>query len=123
MKGNVGKIEQVELMNSLAFFYRTSGYTGRALLLLLAAHELDPHDQDVQINLAYVLLLNAEPKQALSVLRRCLTDGANRFTADDPIHLLHARILWALGQKDEARAAFRQFTSARRRQRPIEEAA
>ncbi|MEZ5824757.1 MAG: hypothetical protein R3C97_08470 [Geminicoccaceae bacterium] len=109
-----GRSEQVEVINSLAHMYRANGYAGRALVLLLVAQELDPEDSGVQLNLAHVLFLNGKLHEALTVLERFLAVNREILAADDPVHLLHARILWALDRKERSRTIFHAFAQARR---------
>jgi len=118
LKAERNRSEQVEVINSLAHMYRVNGYAGRALILLLVARELDPDDAGVQLSLAHVLFLNEKPNEALAVLQRFLAVDAT-ISASDPVHLLHARILWALGRKERSRAVFQRFTRARRNQKPL----
>ena len=113
-KGEAGLSEQVEVINSLACMYRSNGYTGRALILLLVAQELDSGDSGVQLNLAHVLFLNGKAREALAVLERFLVSQAGVLADDDAVHLLHARILWSLGRKAPARRIFHAFARARR---------
>lgn len=107
--------DQAALICTLAHLYRASGYTGRALIMLLVAYDLAPDDRNVQANLAYALLLDGKPQQALTMVKRSLSQTPS---LEDATHLLHARILWALNRRDEARATFRQFAAARRSERP-----
>ena len=102
--------QSVQLLHGLGYLYGRYGQPKRALVLLLIAARMAPDDVGVLRTLAHVFLLDGAPRRAAAVLDRLATlDGAEHPVLD----LLRARVLWACGQKPEARQAFRRYLDRR----------
>jgi len=112
----MSRIEQsVRLLHGLGYLYGRYGQQKRAIVLLLIAARLAPDDVGVLRMLAHLFLLDGAPRRAAAVLERLAgLDGAEHPMLD----LLRARVQWASGDQDEARASIRRYLQRRDPVRP-----
>jgi hypothetical protein len=112
--------DQQDLLQALAYLYLRHGQNRRALTLALLVGRAAPEHVGVLRLLAFAFIANDAPEEALEIIDRLeradFAAGANRMH-----HLLRARALLHAGRRVEARAVFRQFVDARKRERAGED--
>ena len=111
----------VDLLHVLAYLYLRFGYRRRALALLRVAAAKAPGNQGTLPLLAYALVLNKAPDEALVVIGRL---GRLEPASLRAALLLESQALLLLGRKAEARRCFQRFVALRSQdRREAEEAA
>lgn len=103
-----------EMLQVLGYLYLRFGQYRRALALLQIAAREAPEDPGVLRSLAYALVLNNAPEEALAVIEKLTSlEPSSRQAA----RLLESRALLLQGRTSEARRSFRQFVDQRAQQR------
>lgn len=107
-----------DMLQVLGYLYLRFGQHRRALALLQIAAREAPDDPGVLRSLAYALVLNKAPEEALAVLEKLTSlEPSSRQAA----RLLESRALLLQGRISEAQRSFRQFVDLQARQRPSED--
>jgi type III secretion protein Y len=105
--------DAVHLLHAVGYLYGHHGQTKRAIVLLLIAARLAPHDVGVLRTLAYAFLVDGSPHRAIAVIDQLRSmEGGDHPVLD----LLACRALFACGRGSEARRAYRAYVSRQRRQ-------
>jgi type III secretion protein Y len=103
--------DTVHLLHAVGYLYGHHGQTKRALVLLLIAARLAPHDVGVLRTLAYAFLMDGSPHRAIAVIDQLRSMRGGEHPVLD---LLASRALWACGRENEARRAYRAYVSGQR---------
>ncbi|WP_104202801.1 tetratricopeptide repeat protein [Billgrantia saliphila] len=99
-----------ELMHMMGHLYLKSGETKRGLVLLLIAAHIAPDHAGILHTLTRAFIAVGDTPRALEAIERLeRLQGAS-----SGLILLQSRVLWAAGQKDEARRLFRVYLQQRR---------
>ena len=101
--------DAAKLLQGLGDLYLRVGQGQRALVLLLLAVQLNPHDQLLLARLAAAFTAVGDGERALRAL-----DRLHGLQGESPTWLLlRSRALWSAGQHVEARACFARYRRAR----------
>ncbi|UII74362.1 type III secretion protein [Pseudomonas sp. HN11] len=102
--------DAVQLLKGIGELYRRNGQSQRALVMLLIAVSVAPHDGVLLRSLVLAFTDSGDAARALSALDRLVTlEGESA-----SLLLLRARALWYGERKDEARQCFKRYLAARR---------
>ncbi|MGJ8517552.1 tetratricopeptide repeat protein [Carnimonas bestiolae] len=94
-----------QALHRLGRLHQSAGNHERALVLLLTASRLTPHEPTLLFHLADAFIANQQGARALHALER--VEGPLRSASE--YTLLKAKVLWQQGKLDEARRAFKDY--------------
>jgi len=102
-------IAKAESLHAMGSFYVRQGFPKQGLSLLLAAHKFTVPSLELNRAIAHAYILSGVPQKALAMLEALAptleTDAMRRAAAR-----LRARALLAMGQGEQAKAAFAEST-------------